>query len=41
MYGPEILDLFEFGPFFFGGHCRIMGIRWLSAPPFSAIPLRP
>jgi hypothetical protein len=28
-----------FGPFFFGGHCRIMGTRWLSVQPFSAIPL--
>jgi hypothetical protein len=28
-----------FGPFFFGGHCRIMGTRWLPARPFSAIPL--
>jgi uncharacterized membrane protein len=31
----------HFGPFFFGGHCRIMGIRWLLARPFSAIPLCP
>jgi hypothetical protein len=30
-----------FGSFFFGGHCRIMGTRWLSAQPFSAIPLYP
>ena len=30
-----------FGPFFFGGHCRIMGTRWLPARPFSAIPLYP
>jgi hypothetical protein len=28
-----------FGPFFCGGHCRIMGTRWLPAQPFSAIPL--
>ena len=30
-----------FRPFFFGGHCRIMGTRWLPARPFSAIPLYP
>jgi hypothetical protein len=30
-----------FGTFFFGGHCRIMGTRWLPARPFSAIPLYP
>jgi hypothetical protein len=30
-----------FGPIFFGGHCRIMGTRWLPAQPFSAIPLYP
>jgi len=30
-----------FGPFFFGGHCRIMGTRWLPARRFSAIPLYP
>jgi len=30
-----------FGPFFFGGHCRIMGTRWLLARPFSAIILYP
>jgi len=30
-----------FGPFFFGGHCRIMGTRWLPARPFSAITLYP
>ena len=30
-----------FGPFFFEGHCRIMGTRWLLARPFSAIPLYP
>jgi len=35
------LPLWPFGPFFFGGHCRIMGTKWLSAPPFSAIPLYP
>jgi hypothetical protein len=29
------------GPFFFGGHCRIMGTRWLPARPFSTIPLYP
>jgi hypothetical protein len=28
-----------FGPFFFEGHCRIMGTRWLPARPSSAIPL--
>jgi hypothetical protein len=28
-----------FGPFFFGGHSRIMGTRWLPLRPFSAIPL--
>jgi len=26
------------GSFFFGGHCRIMGTRWLPAWLFSAIP---
>ena len=31
----------NFGSFFFGGHCRIMGTRWLSVRPFSAIPLYP
>jgi hypothetical protein len=31
----------HFGPFFFGGHCRIMGTRWLPARPFSAIPFYP
>jgi hypothetical protein len=30
-----------FGPFFFGGHCRIMGTRWPLARPFSAIILYP
>jgi len=30
-----------FRPFFFGGHCRIMGTRWLPARLFSAIPLYP
>ena len=30
-----------FGPFFFGGHCRIMGTRLLPARPFSTIPLYP
>jgi hypothetical protein len=30
-----------FGPFFFRGHCRIMGTRWLPAWPFSAITLYP
>jgi len=30
-----------FGSFFFGGHCRIMGTRWLPARPFSAITLYP
>jgi len=29
------------GPLFFGGHCRIMGTRWLPVRPFSAIPLYP
>jgi hypothetical protein len=28
-----------FGPFFFRGHCRIMGTRRLPARPFSVIPL--
>jgi len=31
----------HFGPFFFGGLCRIMGTRCLPARPFSAIPLYP
>jgi hypothetical protein len=29
------------GHFFFRGHCRIIGTRWLPARPFSAIPLHP
>jgi hypothetical protein len=39
MYGPEILDLGDLATFFFRGHCRIMGTRWLLARPFSAISL--
>jgi hypothetical protein len=31
----------HFGSFFFGGHCRIMGTRWLPARPFSAVTLYP
>jgi hypothetical protein len=38
---PKFLTSSTFGPFFFGGHCRIMGTRWLLARPFSAIPLYP
>jgi hypothetical protein len=30
-----------FGSFFFGGHCGIMGTRWLPACMFSEIPLCP
>jgi hypothetical protein len=30
-----------FRSFFFGGHCRIMGTRWLPARPFSALTLYP
>jgi hypothetical protein len=30
-----------FGPFFFGGHYRIMDTRWLPARLFSTIPLYP
>jgi hypothetical protein len=30
-----------FRSFLFGGHCRIMGTRWLSARPFSTITLYP
>jgi len=30
-----------FGSFLFGGHCRIMGTRWLLARPFSTITLYP
>jgi hypothetical protein len=42
MYGPKILDLFDIlGPFLGGGHCRIIGTRWLPARPFPAIPLYP
>jgi len=33
--------LWPFWPFYFGGHCNIMGTRWLPARPFSAIPLYP
>jgi len=33
------LPLRHFGLFFFGGHCRIMGTRWLPARPFPSIPL--
>ena len=37
-----ILDLFDLlGPFSLGGHCRIMGTRFLPARPFSVIPLCP
>jgi hypothetical protein len=35
------LPLRHFGSFSFGGHCRIMGSRWLPARPFSAMPLFP
>ena len=35
------LPLRLIGPFFFRGHCRIMGTRWVPARPFSAIPLYP
>ena len=35
------LPLRPFGPFFFGGHYRIMGTRCLPARPFSAIHLYP
>jgi hypothetical protein len=38
---PQFLTSLTFGPFFLGGHCRIMGTRWLPARPFSAIPLYP
>jgi hypothetical protein len=31
----------HFGPFFFGGQCKIMGTRWLPTRPFSAITLYP
>jgi len=33
--------LWPFGPFFFRGHCRILGTRWLPAQPFSTIPSYP
>jgi len=33
--------LWHFGSFSFGGHCRIMGTRWLPARPCSAITLYP
>jgi hypothetical protein len=33
--------LWPFGPCFFGGHCRIMGARWLPVRLFSTIPLYP
>jgi hypothetical protein len=29
------------GSFFLGGHCRIMGTRWLPARPFPAITIYP
>jgi hypothetical protein len=38
---PKFSTSSTFGPFSFGGHCRIMGTRWLSARPFFAIPLYP
>ena len=33
--------LWPFGSFSFGGHCRIMGTKWLPVRPFSAITLYP
>jgi hypothetical protein len=41
VWTQKFLPLRTFGPFLFEGHCRIMGTRWLSARPFSAIPLYP
>jgi hypothetical protein len=38
---PKFLTFSTFRPFFFGGHCRIMGTRWLPVRPFSTIPLYP
>ena len=32
------LPLRPFGPFFSGGHCRIMRTRWLPAQPFPRYP---
>jgi len=37
----KFLTSSTFGSFSFGGHCRIMGTRWLPARPFSAITLYP
>jgi hypothetical protein len=34
---PKFLSSLTCGSFSFGGHCRIMGTRWLPAQPFSAI----
>jgi hypothetical protein len=39
--GPKFLTSSLFGPFFFRGHYRIIGTRWLPARPFSAIPFYP
>jgi len=38
---PKFFTSSTFGPFSFGGHCRIMDTRWLPALPFSAAPLYP
>jgi len=36
---PNVLTSSTFWGLFLGGHCRIMGTRWLLARPLSAIPL--
>jgi len=41
VWARDSWPLRPFGPFFFRGHCRTMGTRWLPARPFSAIPLYP
>jgi hypothetical protein len=38
---PKFLSSLTFGPFIFGGQCRITVTRLLPARPFSAIPLYP
>jgi hypothetical protein len=39
---PKFLTSSTFSALFLeGGHCRIMGTRWLPSPPFSAISLYP
>jgi hypothetical protein len=38
---PKFVTSSTFWTLFFGGHCRVMGTRWLPVRPFSAIHLYP